>query len=125
MLDGAKITDESMVVQFADEIVELRMQENKPVRWPGAKTLVDAESKEDYPQDIWAEAERKWNQLTPDERDKKKQELDDLRKQAVDEFAAGLQGRAFEESFGPWDLLWAALAVVTAYKIGAGSYSTE
>jgi hypothetical protein len=31
----------------------------------------------------------------------------------------------FADFFSPWDLLWFALATITAYRIGAGTYGDD
>ncbi len=59
------------------------------------------------------------------QQEQQKKELTDARKQFADNFADNMFSAAFQEAFGFWDILWAFLAVGTAYKIGAGAYSNQ
>jgi len=43
----------------------------------------------------------------------------------IEELKSQISTAAFKDSFGPFDLLWFALAVMTAFKIGSGMAASE
>jgi hypothetical protein len=112
--------DESAIAELANEIVTQKNKQGTEIKWPEGMTAEDASAKEDYPPQIWQEAEKKWNQLDPQEREKKKQ---DMKKET--DLLKHLFTPSFKDSFRFWDLLWFALATITAYKIGIGTYGTD
>jgi hypothetical protein len=116
-----RFDNEAMVASLADEVAEEMVQRGQTVQWPAGMTLEDASQKADYPPEVWRQAEMRWSQLGPDEQGK--------RTRARMELAMMLSGAAnkpeFGEFFSPWDLLWFGLAMVTAYRIGVGSYGND
>jgi len=119
------VTDQDMIREAAEEVVKERVAQGKRVAWPAGMTAETATKPEDYQRDVWAEATKRWNAHPAAERaalidEKQKQE----RKQ-LDATLAGMKGELFRRSFGPFDILWFGLAVVTAARLGAGTVRTE
>jgi len=105
--------DKPLTISYlADEVVEQYMQEGKPLAWPSAA---------DYPSDVWAEASGEWFRMNQDEQvafmtTTAENIVADM-EMARDEIAMIW----FKESFEMMDILFFGLAVVTAFKVGAGS----
>ncbi|MHC4428471.1 MAG: hypothetical protein ACYS0D_07680 [Planctomycetota bacterium] len=99
-------SDELPIAAIADSILEEYYQAGEHVELPPEE---DASSWEDlYPAHIWTAARERWNRL--DDAD-----------QVAFKAALANEQPSLLASFSPFDLLWLALAVGTAAKIGAGS----
>lgn len=119
------VTEQTMIVQMADEICLDRQAKGKRVNFPPGMTVDKATKREDYPTDVWQEATKKWNALGAAEQQRliaeKKKELDRL----SGELAGDLRKAGFRDSFSPFDILWFLLATITAYRLGAGTFSPD
>jgi hypothetical protein len=112
--------DEMMIAGIADKVVEEREAAGEPVNWPEEVDPDEASSESDYPPEVWRQASQRWNDFG-----QAKQE--EMRQQRIRENAALMESVRsalfkvyLKESFGPFDLLWLALAVITAFKLGSG-----
>jgi hypothetical protein len=81
----------------------------------------EAQTKAEYPKPVWAEAKKRWTALSADEQDTARNDQAAYRKQMTEFVRASIKGEAFKESFGPFDILWAVLALASAFGIGRGS----
>jgi hypothetical protein len=123
-IDGSTFTDDDMIMQEANRTMEAREAKGKPQKWPDFESET-APTLADYPADVRKEATAQWRKLSHAEQEKAKQELAAAQQQFVAELSADLHSLMIENMFTAWDLLWAFLAVGTAYKIGAGTYANE
>lgn len=123
-LGDLTISDDLMIAAQAHDIVAARELEGKPVPRPKVDILLDDNPKNDFPKDIWDDAARKWRQMSDAERAAAIEKEKEATRQQAETLVPDAMS-VFKDSFAFWDLLWAFLAVGTAYKIGAGSYSNE
>ena len=111
--------DDAIVAKIAKYLTEKKMLQGDNIAWPDGITAENASQKEDFPPEIWKEAEQKWNRLDPKKRDEQRMIMqkasDDLRRLRPD----------FQNSFRLIDVLWFALATITAFKIGVGTYGNK
>ena len=112
-LDGG---DDAIIAKVANQIVAIKMQRGEKIAWPEAVTAEDAWQKQDYPPEIWKEAEQKWNRLDAAKRDSQRELMQRVAKKLHPDF---------QNSFGIFDILWFFLATVTAFKIGIGTYGSK
>jgi len=115
------VTGEDMLVVYADQVVKEWEAANKKVNWPPNVVPEDAQTEADYPKPVWAEAKKRWAALSADEQDTARSDQAAYRKQMTEFVRASIKGQAFKESFGPFDILWAVLALASAFGIGRGS----
>lgn len=115
------VTDEDMIVVYADQVVEEWETANKAVNWPQNVIPEEAQAEADYPKPVWAEAKKRWTGLNASEQETARNEQTDYRKQMTEFVRASIKGEAFKESFGPFDILWAVLALASAFGIGRGA----
>ncbi len=66
-----------------------------------------------YPAEIWADAERAWNRLQPDQREALMREMAAM--------GSEFNRRQLLKSFSPYDILWFLLAMATAFKLGSAA----
>jgi hypothetical protein len=123
MLDDVDIThmtDELTLSYLADDVIAQWEAEGRAFEWPPEATGA-RESERDYPADAWALALERWNSLEAAEQQTYREELfADWRAQA-EVSAAEFKTASFKESFAGMDLVFAVLAIITAFKIGAGT----
>ena len=114
------VTEDDMLVMYADTIVEEWETVNKKVDWPPNVDPEAAQVEADYPKPIWAEANKRWTALDANAQDAARNEQVAYRKQVTEYMRATIKSDAFKESFGAFDLLWAILALGSAFKLGCG-----
>lgn len=115
------VSDEDMIVVYADQVVEESEAAGKKVNWPPNVVPEDAQTEAEYPKAIWAEAKKRWTALSVDEQTAARDEQADYRKQMLTFLRSSIKQDAFKESFSPFDILWAVLALASAFGIGRGS----
>ena len=121
----APIEGEYAISYMADDVVIEFEEEGRSMDWPDGAGYVIPTSEEHYPEDVWALAEERWNSLTSEEQQVLIQAWTEGRDEGQAAFAAQLRGEWFRGSFAAIDLLFFGLAVVTAFKIGAGTHAVR
>jgi hypothetical protein len=115
-----EIDDTTAIVHIADMLIEDMEREGKTIKWPDGVNPDEATTEAEYPAEIWKSAKADWTKLTPQEQTEFKSRLDAEFRSSLDVVAAEVGRQAFRDSFSPFDLLWAALALFTAFKLGSG-----
>ena len=113
-------TDQDLVVQLADQVVEERAAKGKAVKFRPGMSVEKASKQADYPPDVWKEATKKWADLGPAGQAAKKAEHDAQAKEVVAAVRGAVRREGFKDSFTPFDLLWFGLAMFTAFRLGSG-----
>lgn len=118
---GFEISEHDLLVQHADEVVAEWEAEGRRLAWPEGMTVDEAWEVEDYPPDVWAEAEQRWEALGPQAQQAALAQYEQETREAFASFAETARDEVFLESFSLFDLLWFGLAVLTAFKVGSAS----
>ena len=108
------------VVWLADDVVAEFESDGRDVDWPPGMDIESAWREDHYPADVWAEAQTRWDGMSESDRDAFKASVT---REIGQEMALGEQEMLnwlFLQSFTIFDILWVGLAVVTAFKLGAG-----
>lgn len=114
------LEDDTMISSMADQVVVEYEAQGRAVSWPAGVSPEEAYEREDYPPDVWTEAENRWNALPEEEKAELKKAQAELIGAALDN-VDGAQSAVFLSSFGLFDLLWFGLAAATAFKLGASA----
>ena len=130
------MTHENMLIsEIADTVAyEWEEQRGGELAWPedyDDDWELDPENvSKMYPPDVWAEATKRWQALSDEEKQRRRDEqvqLVEEQAKAAEEFAAALEDADFSigvsearSLFSPFDLLWFALACGGAFQIAAG-----
>lgn len=114
------VTDEAMIVVYADQVVEEWVAANKTINWPAEVIPEEAASEAEYPKPVWAEGKKRWSALSVDDQETARSEQLVYRKQMMEFVRASIKSEAFKDSFGPFDFLWGFLALGSAFGIGRG-----
>jgi len=109
---------ETILSGIADQIVLEREEAGKQVTFPPGKDFDSAAKQEDYPPDIWKEAELRWASLGPEDREAWLAERSEQARAFYDAMGGAGGAALLVSSFGLFDLLWFGLAGWTAFKLG-------
>jgi tellurite resistance protein len=116
--------DESLIAMVADMLALEFAEEGQSLMWPLGSSYETARYESDYPARVWEEAESRWAETS-----KENQEM--FREAILDEYRANLKeldlpqmseesfDYLWEGSFGPMDLIFFGLGIVTAWKAGS------
>lgn len=128
---------EEVQAAWAFDRVELMINENRVIDWPD-EDFVDedldwASYPIDYPKDVVREVESRWNDLSEDEQlAAREAELADLRSDidlAKSELTRGMNNsdmaNTIYEHLDLFDGLWAVLALMAAWGVGAGMVGND
>lgn len=122
-----KIDDPMIMVSvFAEEVQEELTKAGKPVPEPALSPENNATTIEQhYAPAVWAEAKRRWDALPPDQQAARtaehEQETAKLMGALTDTLQSHARSEGFRQSFSLFDLLWGALAAMTAFRLGSGA----
>ena len=117
-------SNSAVISSIADEIAEEHEEAGQKVTWP-ALTQENAPTEAFYPKEIWEEASTRWNEMTPEQQQDKRETYEREMAEFIDNLNSEIRGSTFRESFSPWDLLWFGLATFTAFKLGSGAAENE
>ena len=115
-------SDEFCISLLADEICEQKELAGETIQWPVGRSETP-EKKSDYPQEIWTEAAARWAGFDEPGRKKFIEEFVQNRDRAIQAMRGQIANRAFFASFGPIDIIFFLLAIVTAWKLAASDQS--
>lgn len=117
---GADVGESYLVSMMADEILFERMDDGQDVEWP------EVDPAPDYPPGIWEAAEAQWAALSPEEKQKRKVELQgDFEDFNLMDVAGPSLIQITWQTLGPLDGLWIILASFTAFRIGANEHEED
>ncbi len=116
-----QIDDEANIAVIASELSEEAQKQGKKIAWPPGVSLDTASRKKDFPLDIWQKAEARWNQLGPKEQQERKHN------RAMLAMTLSQLGERPDPSkaYSFYDILWFGLAIITAFKVGVGTYGND
>jgi len=113
--------DEFVVSVLADRIVAQQEAHGETIAWPRGVVPDEAQKRSDYPPEIWSEASWRWNQMSEEDREAFRAENGDSVRESIEEnfetFWWEVSKEGFLRSFGPLDIVFILLALVTAFKI--------
>ena len=116
----------TMVSVFAEEVEAEFTQAGKPIPQPALSPNNPAATIEQhYAPVVWAEAKRRWDALPADQQAARtaqhEQEAAKLMGVLADTLQSHARSEGFRQSFSFFDLLWGALAAMTAFRLGSGA----
>ena len=113
--------DNTAIAEIAREIAAQKTSQGETIAWPPGVSATAASKEQDFPANIWSEAVLRWFERgDPQEKEQRRQRL-----RASAQFSLLVHEPNFGDSFSPFDLLWLGLAVVTAFRVGVGSYGSD
>jgi len=102
---------------IADQVVAEHMREGRELAWPEGATVENGVREADYPPDVWREAEARWAAMPADEQAAFEASVFETARRNLDMMRKSATETGFMSSFSPYDVLWLALAVITAFQI--------
>lgn len=122
----AGLEDDELVISYlADDVVVEFMSEDRPVDWPAGVDPSQAATEAEYPPDVWAVAQSRWDAMSVDEREEYRAALREMVTSniavAMEDIRSEMAQVGFIGSFGLMDIIFFGLAIVTAYKVATNS----
>jgi hypothetical protein len=116
--DELQITSDQAIASIATEIATERGVRDEVVRAMGeAEGEGPADLEQLFPPDIWREARGRWERLGPEGQRSKVEEIEEAALQAQEAVKGLVRREGFLASFSAYDILWALLAIGSAFKI--------
>ncbi len=116
---------DAFLVWIADDIVGEYESQNRMVDWPSGFSIEEAWRSSHYPEDVWADAQARWDSMSQQERDGVRNDIKSMIDFTDSMVSEEIGWEGFKQSFALYDLLWAALAIGTAAKLGAVGVGDE
>lgn len=91
----------------------------KTLNWAPGKSIDTVEELKDFPQEVFVEAHNRYTALTPEAKPEFEKGQQELNAQLMGIIAEQAKVEAFKKSFSPFDILFFALAAMTAFRIGS------
>lgn len=114
------IMDEDCIVRIADETHDAWLDAGYTINFPVGYTIETAYLEEHYPSDLWRAAAQEWDALGLNGQDEMRDEMrGEVREEALAQLGKA-KGSAFQASFSLFDIVFFGLAIITAFKVGAG-----
>lgn len=114
-------TDDAFAITYvADDVLVEYEDAGREINYPETADLDAPSGASDYPPDVWATAETRWNAMTPDEKEQVRQTAIDNTQAAIAFVTDLARTEGFKSSFSLFDLLWFGLGGFSAFKLGAG-----
>lgn len=114
-------SEEQRIAGIAYEMAQQQEEQGQPLNWPAGKTLETAETKADFPEEVWAQAKARWDETTPEQRQQQLVEQRQAMRDLQGALKVQIRDQVFKGSFSGFDLLWFGLAAFTAFKVGSGT----
>ncbi len=111
------VSEELVISYLADEICTEREAKGQEINWPTSLDDSEPDSQEDYPADIWKQAENTWSGLSPDEQQERRDTAEENMQAMLVFFTNQVRQDGFLGSFSAFDLLFFGLGVATAFGI--------
>lgn len=118
--DAFEVTEEDMLVSYADDVVEEWESQGRQLTWPEGMSVDEATEEKDYPPTVWAEAEKRWAMVDEADRTAAMQAKQAEWQAGLAQVKDSIRLDAFKESFGVLDIVFFLFAIATAYGIGKG-----
>ncbi len=114
------IGEDQAIVGIADQLAEEAETAGKKLEWPKGMNREEASQQQDFPPALWTDAKARWTAMPAADQESYKKALADHVHASVDHAVDQAESEAFMSSFTLFDILWAFLAVGTAFKLGSG-----
>lgn len=110
---------------IATEIAEEWQDAGRTLDWPNGANVSNALHESDFPVDVWSEANKRWNAMSPEEQREEKLFQQALRSALNTQVASagGVQRLVLRDAIAhlpPLTFLFLVLGLFTAYRFGAG-----
>lgn len=118
-IEATPIGASQLQLRVADELVEEWKTDGRNLVWPAGMTVEKAQGPKDYPDGVWDEAVLRFDSLSAEERAQMTKEMSEYRSHNLRSQQSTWATEGFKESLGGLDLLWAGLAVATAFRLAS------
>jgi len=115
-------TEQDALQELIDEMAQERIDNGETVAFKNGTTIEDAYYPDDYPDDLVTAVQQRWDSWSPDERRAYTASKEAQTRRQFANAKADIAEAGFLDEFGPIDVLFAALAVFSAFGVGATGF---
>lgn len=115
-----EVTDDRAKAHMASSLVAESESQGNVIVWPEGMDKDNAVELSNYPKNIVTDVEARWSAMPVEDQTKYKDQLDKSVKAEFNAVLSHAARESFIESFGLFDIVFFALAVITAFKLGSG-----
>lgn len=113
-------SDEFAMTYVADEVVAEYESAGRTLDYPPVINPDAPAGAADYPTDVWAETQTRWDAMSSDEKDQVRKDASDNAKAAMGFLKEMARSEGYKGSFSLFDILWFGLGGFSAFKLGSG-----
>jgi hypothetical protein len=118
-------TDETALNILATDTADAWMAQGVALEWPAGYNNDNADEPHEYPTVVWDSAVEQWEGMSADEQDAFLQSHWDAINQELTGMADAAVKEGFADSFDIIDVVFALLAIATAYQVAASAGGDE
>lgn len=115
------VEENEALVGIANQLVEEAEQANRKLDWPKDSSRDAVRDEKYFPVEIWKDAKARWAAMSPSQQESYKRDYEQHLHATLDASVGQAESEAFLETFSFFDILWAILAVGSAFKLGSGN----
>jgi hypothetical protein len=119
------VTDEDGQLYLAERLVAEYEAASKPLKWPPNMDAGNAKKPEDYPKDLWKDAQTRWKGMSPADQGAYRDQVMTRVKDSFHGAVSNATQAGFKASFSVFDALWFLFGIIGAYKLGSGWESDD
>lgn len=115
-----QVTDDQAIRYLAKSLVSEYETQGRTLTWPAGKDKDNAREAADFPKDLWDDASKRWQGMGPGEQASYRANVEQYVKGFVEQKMGEKEQEEFLNTFSLFDILWAFLAIGTAFRLGSG-----
>jgi phosphate/sulfate permease len=115
----SEFLDELIISYLSDEIIAELESSGETVEWPPDVDPEAATEEADYPRNIWAQANTRWNEMSTEDQHLYRDDIAEIYTKALSEEYFKSYKETYLAMFGLLDLLFLGLGVITSFQIAA------
>ena len=115
----SEFLDELVLSYVSDEIIAELESSGETVEWPPDVDPEAADEEADYPPNIWAQANTRWNEMPTEDQHLYRDDIAEIYTKGLNEQYIESYKETYLAMFAPLDLLFLGLGVITSFQIAA------
>jgi hypothetical protein len=115
------VTDPMLKMMIADGVAGEFESAGRALAWPPGMSVGVADKPQDYPPEVWTEAVRRWDAMTPMAQEAMRDQKRAAIKALVEDVGKDVVWQKFKQSFKTMDVLMIAAAVIGAFAVATVS----
>jgi hypothetical protein len=116
-----EVTEQDAKMYMASGLIEEAEAAGKKLKWPtGSEPEEGVESEKDLPPEIWKDVQARWRAMDATAQSQYVASVKAQTEHMAEQLSSAIREEGFLQSFGLLDIVFALLAIGTAFTLGAG-----